>query len=155
MPFLLCSAKPTEHLFMCVMVSAPADPPPDHGKLNARYNTASHAVATSSTCICIAVSQGAACCERPNLEQTTFVSISPTRAAFPRADQLAPHSQYPLLEYNPLKLPSAKYMEYLLKCESVGTPSAPKRIYAHLTCPPALAKAIYNKWGTNILTLSM
>jgi len=28
MPFLLCSAKPTEHLFICVMVSTAADPPP-------------------------------------------------------------------------------------------------------------------------------
>ena len=27
MPFLLCSAEPTEHLFICVMVSTPADPP--------------------------------------------------------------------------------------------------------------------------------
>jgi len=27
-PFLLCSAKPTEHLFICVMVNTPADPPP-------------------------------------------------------------------------------------------------------------------------------
>ena len=34
MPFLLCSAKPTEHLFICVMVSTVADPPPDYGKLN-------------------------------------------------------------------------------------------------------------------------
>jgi len=33
MPFLLYSAKPTEPLFICVMVSTPADPPPDYGKL--------------------------------------------------------------------------------------------------------------------------
>ena len=33
MPFLLCSAKPTEHLFICVMVSTAADPSPDYGKL--------------------------------------------------------------------------------------------------------------------------
>ena len=33
MPFLLCSAKPTEHLFICVMVSTVADPSPDYGKL--------------------------------------------------------------------------------------------------------------------------
>jgi len=33
MSFLLCPAKPAEHLFICVMVCTPADSPLAYGKL--------------------------------------------------------------------------------------------------------------------------